>query len=666
MKRKNILFTFFTLLTVFTSCGKYGYEFENGYQSGTETPSGEVDTVMNVADKSLYHRARIFPGLVGVPVPRIKDTLISVDMKFTDPRTTDMLVQALPKAIFSTSLYAPAGENIKIVVPEGVLGITVQIGAHMDNLAGKNPLRRDELIYTVKELFPGTNYVKNLYGGTIWLRANISQEKPIQLKFSGAVKAADFVLGKTDVQKWIAEVQNTDVPWLELRSKRTIYTVPRTSVLRMINEGRLRDMNLIMQEWDKIYEQDFYDWMGLTENAADLKNRYPTLPERGVLDIQPSAGYAHSGNPWVAQNDLQWFDEWTNLETMRAGRSWGTYHEIGHNYQQVGTWSWSGLGETTNNLFVFHGTHRNKTNIMGAHPSLAEQFPLALAYAAKAGAKNIINDAVSQDPFFKITLFLQLFNKIKGKNGEDGWAFMTHLYRTARNTDYYFGLDEAKRDFFYRELCNFTGRDYAKFCEAWGIVVSPMAKREMKLKFPAMETNIWTYNPMTNTGGNGAIPTKYDLDRSLWKLLSISSEELTGEGANNGKGIFILDGKNDSFWHSAWSTNPPGALPYVISLDMAVSEIVKGFYVVPRSSAGTRPRTIKIEISSNGSAYRELTTSDLAAGSTFDLKNTADRQEILLKSSLDVRFVKITFKDQSWGNSSHTSLAEFGAFYDVD
>src|SRR5690606_24114892 len=94
-----------------------------------------------------------------------------------------------------------------------------------------------------------------------------------------------------------------------------------------------------------------------------------------------------------------------------------------------------------------------------------------LQYAAKTTGKNIVTDSemtTGNHPFIKILLFLQMFNKAVGKNGESGGEFMPFIYSKARNTSYSFTLDEAKRDFFYRALCEFTGKDYRRFCKAWG------------------------------------------------------------------------------------------------------------------------------------------------------------------------------------------------------
>lgn len=670
MKKIYTINTFVVVLVALFSlvgCGKYGYDFKDGYYKGDSTASEiTTDTTMFVADKSLYHRARIFPGLVGENVPRIQDTAVVFNMDFEYISTFDLKVSHVPQPIFSSGLYAPAGENIKIIVPEGVIGLTAQIGVHMDNLTGKDVLRRDEIIYSRKELFPGVNYVKNLYGGTLWILTNIARPQPVSLRIAGAVRAPDFILGESSATEWVAEVENTQVPWVEVRSKRVIFSIPRSLIVNY--KHRALNVQEALTEWNEIYEKDFYDWMGLSPNASEKSNRYPDLAERAVLDIQPSAGYAHSGNPWVAQMDQHWFGMFVDRDYILNPNnldevSWGAFHELGHNYQQGGTWSWNGLGETTNNLFIWKTANRLNRLEIANHPAIKDAFDDALEYTARTGTKNIVTDKEMNEgshPFKKILLFLQIYNKAKGKNGQPGWDFMPYIYQNARNVDYAFGLDEAKRDFFYRMLCEFTGENWERFCKAWGINISNLARNEMATLYPPMKTSVWTYNPLTNTGGDEGLPSKYDLDRTEW--VATASSYGTGEAEPNGPASNLLDGDLNTFWISDPSAGQP---PHTVTFDMKSSEAVKGFYINSRNAGSNIPKAVKIQISTDGVNYRTLTEDDLVSGD-FSMLNTANRIEFVLKKSIIIRGFKYIFEGQSHANSNFVGVAEAGAFYDVD
>lgn len=673
MKRNFKSLIFIASLFTMLSCGKYGYDFADGFQEGDKDPSViETDTTMYVADKSLYHKARIFPGLVGDNVRRITDTTITLDMDYVNVSTFDLKVSVVPRPIFSTGLYAPAGENIKIIVPAGVIGLTVQIGVHTNNISSMDPRRRDPVIFTRKELFPGVNYVKNLYGGTIWVLTNNARTVPVGLKFAGAVKSPDFILGETDVQSWLAEIDATAVPWIELRSKRAIFSVPRSMVINYRTEAsRVKEA---LTEWNEIYEKDFYDWMGLDPNTTDVKNRYPDLAERGVLEIQlPDGVGAHNGNPWMAQMNKHWFFMFADRDYILNPNnlpevSWGAFHEVGHNYQQGGTWSWNGLGETTNNLFIWKAAHRLNRLAIANHPAIKGAFDLGLEYTAKSGTKNIITDketSTANHPFVKILLFLQIYNQAVGKNGESGWDFMPYIYKNARNTDFSFTLDEAKRDFFYRNLCDFTGKDWQRFCKAWGIQISTLARQQMSSKYPPIDKAYWTYNPLTNTGGQLPVDPKEDIDNTEWTIVAKSTEEASGEGANNGKAIHMIDGNTDTFWHTQWS-GATAALPHTVTFGLKNNEIIKGFFLVPRSSNGQRPKIIEIQISKDNSNYRTLNDNDLETGYTFNMINNADRKEFRLKNREEIRFIRIVFRENNHSGGTHHAVAEFGAFFDVD
>lgn len=674
MKRNFKSFCIVASLLALTACGKYGYDFEDGYQVGDKESSPiSTDTTMNFADKSLYHRARIFPGLVGDNVKRIADTTLTFDMDYVNITAKDLNVSVVPRPIFSTGLYAPAGENVKITVPAGIVGLTVQVGVHTNDLSSLDPRRRDPIIYTRKELFPGINYVKNLYGGTILILTNNSRPNPVKLQFAGAVKSPDFILGKSNVQDWLAEVEATAVPWIEVRSERVIFSIPRAYVLNYRAEAS--NVEDALKEWNEIYVKDFYDWMGLDPNTSNPKNRYPDLPERAVLEIQlPDGVYAHNGNPWMAQMDKHWFSMFVDRNYILNPNnlpevSWGAFHELGHNYQQGGTWSWNGLGETTNNLFIWKAANRLKRLAIANHPAIPDAFIAGLEYANRTGTKNIITDketSTGNHPFVKILMFLQIYNKAVGKNGESGWDFMPYIYKNARNSDYSFTLDEAKRDFFYRNLCHFTGKDWQRFCKAWGVQISSLARREMSALYQPLDKAVWTYNPLTNTGGAGTINPKEDVDNSEWTILAKSTEEPTGEGTANGQAIRLIDGNTATFWHSQWSA-ATATLPISITFQLKNNEIVKGFYLVPRTnSSGQRPKKVEVQISRDNVNYTTLTDADLEAGYSFQMVNSEFRKEFRLKRQQEIRYIRIFFRENNHSGSVHHAVSEFGAFYDLD
>jgi hypothetical protein len=650
---KNIIFSNRTLMLMLLlglfSCKKYGYKFEDGFNKpSTATDESALDTAMSKVDRSLYSRARIFPGMVDAAEPRVKDAKFTLDLNFSKSDRFTLRISVAPLPQFSTGYYAPAGELIKLVVPSGVNGLSVLVGGHTDNLTGQVNLKRDPVIYTVKQLYPGENFVRNGYGGTIYIIGSFAIPQPVEFTITGAVKAPDFVLGKSNNAAWIAEVKASTVPWLEMRSNRVIFLIPRDFLIRNFNSSKpLTDPTALMTAWNDVFEKDFNAWMGLSDGAEDERDRSPQGPWREVLDIQPSVGYGHNGFPVVATMDNEWFNSVISIEQLLHGDNWGTYHEFGHNCQQGNIWSWSTLGETTNNLFSYKVANRNGTDFKLLHGDWQNWTTPSLAYAAKEPVdatgkrKDFNTDAeiaspADSHPFKRIIPFLQLFWKY-------GYDVMPYLYTNARHAQRYSTNDQDMQDFVYENVSTYAKVDLMPFFDYWGIRVSPQSGKKIGKLYPLLDKNIWTYNPMTKVGGT----TAYTPLR-----MTASSEELTGEGTTNGRAAALVDGNNATYWHSRWASAPVGTMPYQLVLDIGAYQVVKGMYFIPRASAGQVPKDVEIFKSdtNNGSDWESIGTFQI--GSAAGVKNN-----YIFPQEVQSRYFRITIKN-NWPGNANASLAE--------
>ncbi|MBC8986301.1 discoidin domain-containing protein [Pedobacter sp. N36a] len=637
MKNANFLSKLLMLLVLmgFISCKKYGYKFEDGFNaSGEVVPGGlPLDTMMMQIDRTMYSRARIFPGMVEPSEPRVVNAKVVLDLNFSASNGKLLRINVAPEPQFSIGYYAPAGELIKIVVPAGINGLSVQVGGHTDNLTGKEPLQRDAVITNTKQLFPGVNYVRNLYGGTIYIRADIAFEKPVELTITGAVVSPDFVLGVSNDAQWIAQVKASTVPWLELRSSRVIFLIPRDFLIRNFNSSKpLVNPTALMKEWNAKFELDYNGWMGLSDNSADLRDRSPQSAWREVLDIQPSVGYGHNGFPVVATMDSEWFNSVISLEQLQSGANWGTYHEFGHNCQQPSIWSWEVLGETTNNLFNYKVANRNGANFSIQHGD--DWVAPALAYAAgPTGAKKFDTDAGMNDPFKRMIPFLQIFEKY-------GYGAMTHLYTEARHATRLANTTQDKKDFVYERFSEFANVNLLPFFNAWGIEVSSVSTAKISKKFPLLRKKIWTYNPMTKLGGN-EVYNPY--------VITATSEELTGEGAVNGRANAMIDGDNNTFWHSQWN-GATGQMPHTIVLDVATSTTVKGLYFITRNSADQLPKDIEVYVSEDKTNWTKVGSKQLA-------RLQGQKIEYLFPAEKTGRYFKVVILNNH-SNSPYAALAE--------
>lgn len=97
---KNISWAAFGLAMLIGSCSKdYGYNFENGYNTGNyeDTVSVNIDTDRFKIDYSKYTQARLFPGLMSEDEPRLENFLVQIDLAYEDIRNADLRIQVAPE-----------------------------------------------------------------------------------------------------------------------------------------------------------------------------------------------------------------------------------------------------------------------------------------------------------------------------------------------------------------------------------------------------------------------------------------------------------------------------------------------------------------------------------------------------------------------------------------
>lgn len=643
-------FAFVAMMAMMVSCGKksdFGYlQDPTKNDNGVDSVVFKGDTSLKV-DKSKYLQASIFPGLICVEEPRVTKT---IDLDLFYVKSTDLRISVLPRAMFSTGFYAAPGELITITVPDGVYDLSLQIGAWTDYVGHIQNAQRDPIIYSTTKLVPGKNYTRNLYGGHLYILPSSPRTSQVKLTFENVVESPDFVLGKTDAATWRQKLAKSCVPYFELRSKYMIFTIRRDYALKY----PIADPDVLMTEWDRGIKEDFYGWTGLEENPADPVDRSPQLPYRVVLDVNISAGYGHNGFPIMAINDIYWQTTVTNVEELRNSSVWGLYHEIGHNFQQGKYWSWSTLGETTNNLFSYKLSKRMSDEGLGTwpakHPAPFDVAAKALQFAASSDAsKNFDNSSdplLGNNPFARLFPFLQLFDKIPadwGYPGQgDGWGIMTELYKKARRAVRESPGDLAKHDFVYETVSDYTRKDFQLFFRQWGISLSTTALDRVAAKgYPIMLQEIWKYNPLTRTGGNTTIDP---YSNSAWAIKSFSSEEKTGEGPPNGLATAIIDGNLNTFWHSQWNGSTAKA-PHQITIDLgAVTKLpitFSGFKFAHRNGLGRRGVRVYVDISNNNTSWTAL------EGSPFALAAVNGYQTFTLPAPVSARYVRIRTSSKS-------------------
>lgn len=72
------------------------------------------------------------------------------------------------------------------------------------------------------------------------------------------------------------------------------------------------------------------------------------------------------------------------------------------------------------------------------------------------------------------------------------------------------------------------------------------------------------------------------LDKSAWQLLYVDSQELTGEGADNGHAIHCFDNDSTTFWHTQWQ-DATSSYPHEIWIDLGDTFAINGFGFLTRA-----------------------------------------------------------------------------------
>ena len=142
-------------------------------------------------------------------------------------------------------------------------------------------------------------------------------------------------------------------------------------------------------------------------------------------------------------------------------------------------------------------------------------------------------------------------------------------------------------------------------------------------------------------------------DRSGWQIIDLSSEEANGEGPNNGRAVFVLDGDNNTFWHTQWQGASPGP-PHYLTIDMGTTKTLHGLSFLARQNDNTgKPNEVNVQVSTDHTTW-------IDAGS-FTLQNNKEVQPQFLPNGFkQVRYFKMIINTAH--NAGFTHLAELNAF----
>ncbi|WP_295128450.1 discoidin domain-containing protein [uncultured Chitinophaga sp.] len=148
-------------------------------------------------------------------------------------------------------------------------------------------------------------------------------------------------------------------------------------------------------------------------------------------------------------------------------------------------------------------------------------------------------------------------------------------------------------------------------------------------------------------------PVYAEINRSAWTIFNVDSEEASGEGPNNGRAVFAIDGLLNTFWHTQWDGGEP-PLPHHIAIDMKQSNTLSGLYLTARQNAPNgAPKTVNVDVSADGTTWQ-------SAG-TYQLQAINAKQPVFFAQTYTARYFRVTVT-ATHGNTNITFFAEVSAF----
>lgn len=694
--KKHYIFVLLIALTSsvwFGGCDTaYKYDINDGIDNnGANGPDITIDTEGGI-DVSMYEKARIFPGLVDTAREVRIDATIKLDLNKNYTTPVDLGVIGVPQPIYSTGLYAGAGEQIAITVEDNTMGLSVIIGSHMEDLTTLNPYQRMPVVYVTKALFPGKNIIKNPLGGTIWIKKSeeLTATGTCSLKIEGVYQSPDFVIGETDLQEWKKKVSGTTVPWLEIRGKHFAFTVQKDRVLDNL-EKISSELQEAGQEWDEAIEEFFYEYYGLKfgENAGE-KERAPEFPIRVVLDVQilEDLYLRNSGYAIVAINNNYMLEEMLNLRTLRIGNSAALFRAINSmcTYRPRNN-PWPGMYQAVVDAIPLYrmGTKGfSKENIYGeifpGEENIMTLFPKAIEYAASDSSKWMRVDAATKNEkgtaykAFDLLSFVQL-----ASYNNNNWEMMKDLNIKAKEER---TIDNSNLSYFFRKLCDYFQQNFSPFFDHWGVEQLD-DDRTYAEQYPLMTKKQWEYNPQ-NPGPveeYDGTNYRYRHNRKEWKVAAFDKTYDVNDDGDTKKPGYLIDGEKATSWRSGKNNDKALELPYYIIFDLSKVSGIDGIYLANGYSdqclADVHVEYIGTEIADPYDINVPWTTllqvtdpnavkSDLKNERFFDCERTQVRYLRLKISNPNT----IVFKNDSdlteeekIDRKKYHSLAEFGTYY---
>ncbi len=299
-------------------------------------------------------------------------TLYGGGLSDDEPRIIKQLTVKTHMKLASTNitgLYAPAGEVIRIDLSKSDYqncgGLRIYIGQNYnldqqvameksgDGIKGTGLNRMTDILscYALNDASKNvidngdgtvTAYVGSFLGGPIYFRPiNNGVVRTVTIKFTGAVRYQNFILGVTTPEEYELDKAST-APYFDLE----VFDAIRFTTHKYAASGGLALKDYTYENctdaailWDKIAE------VSTRVGANGLSGSSAPVYVIGDCYIAAGAAFANPGRNGVVCPP-SWLAEALNYKNFVNGGCWGTMHEYNHCWQGYGV---SNNGEVTNN-----------------------------------------------------------------------------------------------------------------------------------------------------------------------------------------------------------------------------------------------------------------------------------------------------------------------------
>lgn len=296
---------------------------------------------------------------------------------------------------------------------------------------------------------------------------HMDQLVPFHISSTTATYQPLFILGLTTLDEWKTMSQQvTSSGQILLFDGRTRYYASNNKAKASLNTNIQQTMR------ENLMNTIHYDVLNGMDGSTSLHQ-----PNRGLnLALYNASGWSAGGGGQIA------IGFGSNIPTQS---SWGIWHEFGHQ-NQMG-WSWSGLEETTVNIYSIAACRatQGEVDVKNCHENLAgngfEWDQQAVGTFLKSGQVwDLDNDT---NLFHQLMMFAQLET-----SWPDLYPALGKAYREINDYNQGSGKVNSKQekvDFFVVNASKYSGHDLRKFFTRWGVDFSTDASNQIAdMKLP--------------------------------------------------------------------------------------------------------------------------------------------------------------------------------------